>query len=50
MKTIFIRTGLKAVLGQYEFTVRNTMDHLAGNGDPMHGVRIPSSCAWEQQE
>ena len=36
---IFISTGLKAVLDQYElFTKRNTRDHLAwtiGNGDPM---------------
>ena len=41
----FISTGLKAVLSQYELlTDRNTRDHLAGtagNGDPMHGVRIP---------
>ena len=37
-----IRTGLRAVLGQYGlFADRNTRDYLAwtiGNGDPMHEV------------
>ena len=52
---LFISTGLKAVLGQYDlFTDRNTRDHLAwtiGNGDSMHGMCIPHKIprAWEQQ-
>ena len=51
----FISTGLKAILGQYEFfTDRNTRDYLAwttGNGDLMHEVCIPHNipCAWTQQ-
>ena len=51
---INMKTGLKAVLGQYGlFTDRNTRDYLAwiiGNGDTIHEVCIPHRIprAWEE--